>query len=88
MVFLGGKGWVRSPKFFLYISSSWVKIRLHTENQLPRWSGSALKVCLGWWVVVVQPIPLSLPTRVEVEVGCDNIGMIKKKTLLAPELKK
>ena len=29
---------------FLHISSSWVKIRLHTENQLPRLPGSALKV--------------------------------------------
>ena len=26
--------------FFLHISSSWVKIRLYTENQLPRLSGS------------------------------------------------
>ena len=25
---------------------------------------------MGW--VVVQPIPLSLPTRVEVELGCDK----------------
>ena len=30
--------------FFLHISSSWVKIRLYTENQLPRLPGSALKV--------------------------------------------
>ncbi len=60
--------------FFLHISSSWVKIRLHTENQLPMWSGSALKVCLVGGGVVVQPIPLSLPTRVEVEMGCDNIN--------------
>ena len=27
--------------------SSWVKIRLHTKNQLPRLPGSALKVCGG-----------------------------------------
>jgi hypothetical protein len=27
-----------------HISSSWVKIRLHTENQLPMLSGSAFKV--------------------------------------------
>ena len=33
---------------FLHISSSWVKIRLHTENQLPRLPGSALKVYSGW----------------------------------------
>ena len=37
------------PYFFLYISSSWVKIRLHTENQLPGLTGSALKVFVGWW---------------------------------------
>ena len=29
-----------------------VKIRLHTENQLPGLPGSALKVCVGWVVVV------------------------------------
>jgi hypothetical protein len=28
-------------------SSSWVQIRLHTENQLPGLPGSALKVCVG-----------------------------------------
>ena len=27
-----------------------VKTRLHTENQLPGWSGSGLKVTGGWWV--------------------------------------
>ena len=32
------------PDFFLHISSSWVKIRLHTKNQLPRLPGSTLKV--------------------------------------------
>ena len=60
---------------FLHISSSWVKIRLHTENQLPRLPGS-------YWVVggvVVQPIPLSLPTWVEVELGCDKKGDFKRK---------
>ena len=31
----------------LHISSSWVKIRLHTENQLPRLPGSTLKVYVG-----------------------------------------
>ena len=38
------------PKFFLCISSSWVKIRLHTENQLPSLHGSAVKVPGGGWV--------------------------------------
>ena len=33
-----------TPIVVLRISSSWVKIRLHTENQLPTLSGSALKV--------------------------------------------
>ena len=34
----------------LHISTSWVKIRLHTKNQLPRLPGSALKVPGGGWV--------------------------------------
>ena len=33
---------------------------MHTENQLPRLPGSALKVPVGWG-------------GVEVELGCDNI---------------
>ena len=37
------------PYFLLHISSSLVKIRLHTENQLPKLSGSALKVVVWWW---------------------------------------
>ena len=59
--------------FFLHISSSWVKIRLHTENQLPRLPGSALKVP-GWWggVVASYPFLSQAPTHVEVELGCDN----------------
>ena len=59
------------PIFFLHISSSWVIIRLHTENELPVLSGSIIKVLLGWWggVVVVQLITLSTPTLVEVELG-------------------
>ena len=44
----GGKelmgGGLYDPYCFLHISSSWVKIRLNSENQLPRLSGSALKV--------------------------------------------
>jgi hypothetical protein len=44
---------------------------LHTENQLPRLPGSALKVP----VVVVDSYPLlsQAPTHVEVELGCDNL---------------
>ena len=40
-----------NPICFLSISSSWVNIRLHTENQLYTLPGSALKVCVvggGW----------------------------------------
>ena len=46
-----GGGGLGDPYFFLHISSSLVKIRLHTENQLPKLSGSALKVVVwvgGW----------------------------------------
>ena len=48
-------------------SSSWAKIRLHTENQLHGLPGSALKVSVGGGGVG-QPITLSIPTRVEVEL--------------------
>ena len=42
-----GVGWgFHNPIFFLSISSSWVNIRLHTENQLYTLPGSALKVCV------------------------------------------
>ena len=38
--------------FLTHISCSCVKIRLHSENELPRLPDSALKVCLegGLWV--------------------------------------
>ena len=36
----GGEG--GGDTIFLHIYSSWVKIRLHTKNKLPRLSGSAL----------------------------------------------
>jgi hypothetical protein len=42
----GGGGGLHSPICFLSISSSWVNIRLHTENQLHTLPGSALKVCV------------------------------------------
>ena len=42
-----------NPNCFLQISSSLVKVRLHTDNQLPRMPGSALKVCVGGCSVVV-----------------------------------
>ena len=38
------------PNFFPHISSSKVMVRLHTENQLLTWPGSATKVWVGgWW---------------------------------------
>jgi hypothetical protein len=46
-----------NPNFVGPISFSLVKIRLYTENHLPRFSGSALKVCVGggWCWVVCKP---------------------------------
>ena len=44
-----GGGGLGDPYFFLHILSSWVKIRLYTENQLPMLSGTALKVYVGGW---------------------------------------
>ena len=60
-------GWVGGDQIvFLHISFSLVKIRLHTENELPMLSGSTLKVELGGGVVVVvQLITLSTLTTVE-----------------------
>ena len=62
-------------KFFLHESSSWVKIGLHAENQLPGWSGSGLKVCGGWvvgggWVLTHNRVKPTL--LVKVELGFDN----------------
>ena len=45
-----------SSIFFGGCLSSWVKIRLHTENQLPRLPGSALKVSGGGGVGGCLPI--------------------------------
>ena len=42
--------WKGCLPFFLGRLSSWVKIMLHTENQLCTMSGSYLKICVGeWW---------------------------------------
>ena len=35
-------------------------MRLHTENQLPRWPGSASKVCVGGWSTVNLVIALAI----------------------------
>ena len=64
-IFMGQKK--LGSTFFLHESSSWVKIGLHAENQLPGWSGSGLKVTAKlnnnnteflWWVVVGGSIPI------------------------------
>ena len=57
----------------LHISSCWVKIRLHTENQIPRLPEIVLNI-LMWGGIdgVGQPISVSLPTQVEVDLACDN----------------
>ena len=75
----GGGGGVGDPYFFLHISSSWVKTRLDTENQLPRSSGSALKVCVvGWWWWWggggggFHLIMWSHQLRLGLKLGCDN----------------
>ena len=46
---------------FLSISSSWVNLRLQTENQLNTLPGSTLKVCVGgWWVVLKVNLVIAL----------------------------
>ena len=45
---------------------------MHTENQLPRLPGSALKVP-GSVVVGSYPLSSQAPTHVEVELCCDNV---------------
>ena len=61
------------PNFVLHISSSWVKIRLYAENQLPRLSGSALKVCVGWvGGCGFHSIMWSHRLRIGLKLGCDN----------------
>ena len=84
--FLGGRG-LGDPYIFLHISSSFVKIRLHTENELPRLSRSALKVP-GWvhygykvqYTMAIRwvgsyPLLSQAQTPVEVELGCDKFTM-------------
>ena len=71
-------------QFFLHESSSWVKIGLHAENQLPGWSGSGLKVCVvggGWWVGGGWVLTHNLvkPTLlVKVELGFDNLYLFAR----------
>jgi hypothetical protein len=66
--------------FFLHFSSSWVKIRLHTKNQLPRLPGSALKVpvvvvvVVGWWLPTHYQVKLQLQLRLSWAVTINKIG--------------
>jgi hypothetical protein len=64
----------RLPFFLGGRLSSWVKIRLHIKNQLPRLPGSALKspggVVGGW--VASYPLLSQASTHVEVELGSDK----------------
>ena len=59
VIFVGHSNWC----CFLHISSSWVKIRLYTENQLPRLPGSALKVPVVGWVLTHYQVKLQLMLR-------------------------
>ena len=52
-------------RFFLHESSSKVQVRLHTKNQLPRKSGSGVKICTDFLVFMVfidQNRQYSLPS--------------------------
>ena len=44
----------RKNEVVFVISSSLVKIKLHTENQLPRLPGSALKVPVGGFLPIIK----------------------------------
>ena len=69
-----------NPIFLLLFSSSWVKMRLHTENKLPKLPASALKVPgglggvglghgVGWWV---GSFPLSSHSQLMLRMS-DNL---------------
>ena len=69
---------------FSHISSSWVKIRLYTENQLPSLPGSALKVPVvgwGWWVTTHYKVKLQLMLRLS---GAVTIGSHCSSKYVAP----
>ena len=57
-----------TQNLLLHISSSLVKIWLHTKNKLSSLSVSALKVCVGWWWLVSIKYVVT-PTLYLVEVG-------------------
>ena len=55
-----------------------IKIRLYSENQLPRLPGSALEVpVVGGRVVGSYTLSSQAPTHVEVELGWDNFPIGK-----------
>jgi hypothetical protein len=70
MTKIGSSSIFKSIEVFFHISSSWVKIRLHTENQLPGMLGRALKVSM----VVVGSIALCGHTNLVfgLKLGCDK----------------
>ena len=59
ILFRGEGGGVITLFFLLNISSSWVNLRLHTENQLYTLPGSTLKVCVWWWWVLKVNLVIS-----------------------------
>jgi hypothetical protein len=69
-----------SSIFFGVCLSCWVKVWLHTENQLPGLPGSALRVAhqqhgvswVGWGGGGGPTHYVVATTQVEVELGCDN----------------
>ena len=55
------------------------QIRLHTENQHPGLSGSAVELCVGGWGMVgwVPPNYVITPTLYWFEVGLGQSGLAK-----------
>ena len=67
-----------SSIYFLGVLSYWVKIRLHTENQLPRLPGSALKVPVGGvgWLPTHYQVKLQLKLRLSWAVTTTLVGVV------------
>jgi hypothetical protein len=66
----------KNIEVIFHISSSWVKIRLHTENLLPELPGGALTIFVGWGGVVVVAGSTALCGHTNyvfgLKLGCDN----------------
>jgi hypothetical protein len=58
-----------SSIFFKGRLSSWVKIRVHTKNQLPRLPGSALKVPGGGWDGVWLPTHYKVKLQLQLRLS-------------------